>query len=193
MPLHRSRLLPAALLLAITSTLTAQDALPPGVSRVASVEGITEYRLANGLRAVMLPDRGAQRNATTSFDRTNYYEVFPASDENLDWALDLEADGMFNAAITRELLTSQMSVVRNEFEIGENDSEYVLYQRVFSTAFLWHNYGKSTIGARTDIERVPIERLQAFYRTYYRPDNAVLIVAGRFDERRAVDRLNRAA
>ena len=58
----------------------------------------------------------------------------------------------------------------------------VLEERVLSTAFLWHNYGKSTIGARADIENVPIERLQAFYRTYYQPDNALLLVAGQFDE-----------
>ncbi|MBK8154702.1 MAG: insulinase family protein [Saprospiraceae bacterium] len=48
-----------------------------------------------------------------------------------------------------------------------------------STAFLWQNYGQSTIGARSDIENVPIERLQDFYRKYYQPDNAVLTVAGK--------------
>ena len=71
-----------------------------------------------------------------------------------------------------------MTVVRNEFEMGENDPAAILEERVLSTAFLWHNYGKSTIGARADIENVPIERLQAFYRKYYQPDNAVLLVAG---------------
>src|SRR5262245_66378160 len=80
-----------------------------------------------------------------------------------------------------------MSVVRNEYEIGENRPASVLEERVFSTAFLWHNYGKSTIGARSDIERVPIERLQAFYKKYYRPDNVVLIVAGNFEEEKALE------
>jgi len=211
-------------------------ALPAGVTRVASVEGITEYRLANGLRALLFPDpskpiitvnivyevgsrhedygetgmahliehlmsygstrhpdakreqsdRGAQRNASTDFDRTNYYEVFPASDANLDWALDLEADRMLNASVRKDILDTQMSVVRNELEIGENNPASILRERLFSTAYLWHNYGKTVIGVTSDVERVPIERLQSFYRRYYRPDNAVLIVAGRFDEASAL-------
>jgi len=73
-------------------------------------------------------------------------------------------------------------VVRNEFEMGENNPLGVLQQRTLSTAFLWHNYGNSTIGARSDIEHLPIERLQAFYRQFYQPDNALLVVAGKIDE-----------
>ena len=79
-----------------------------------------------------------------------------------------------------------MTVVRNEFEAGENDPAGILQERVISTAYLWHNYGKSTIGAKADLENVPIERLQAFYRTYYQPDNAVLLIAGRFDEAKTI-------
>ena len=74
-----------------------------------------------------------------------------------------------------------MTVVRNEFERGENSVTRVLEQRVMSTAYLWHNYGKSTIGSRSDIEDVTAERLADFYRKYYRPDNAMLVVAGRVD------------
>ncbi len=74
-----------------------------------------------------------------------------------------------------------MTVVRNEFEMDENDPTRVLYQRVMSAAFEWHAYGKETIGARSDIEHVPIDHLQAFYRKYYQPDDAVLLVAGKFD------------
>jgi len=208
----------------------------PAQEKVASVEGITEYRFPNGLRLVLFPDaskptitvnltylvgsrhenygeagmahilehlvsygspkhpdakkeqadRGARRNASTWFDRTNYYETFPASDANLEWALDLEADRMVNAFVKKDILESQMTVVRNEFEAGENSPAGVLIERVLSTAYLWHNYGKSTIGARSDIENVPIERLLAFYRTYYQPDNAVAVVAGRFDEAKAL-------
>src|ERR671933_610391 len=198
----------------------AAAALPAGVERVTSVEGITEYRLRNGLRVLMFPDQtkqtitvnitylvgsatenygetgmahllehmafkgtprhpnipqeltahGARPNGTTWTDRTKYFETFAATDGNLDWALDLEADRMVNSFIARKDLDSEMTVVRNEFE------------RVEATAFLWHNYGKSTIGARSDIENVPIDRLQAFYRKYYQPDNAVLTVAGHVDE-----------
>jgi zinc protease len=198
----------------------------------ASVEGITEYRLDNGMRVLLFPDsskptvtvnvtymvgsrhegygesgmahllehmlfkgtatregimqelsnHGAQFNGTTSYDRTNYFETMNATDENLRWALQMEADRMVNSRVSRKDLDTEMTVVRNEFERGENSPRRVLEERVLATAYVWHNYGRSTIGARSDIERVPIERLQAFYRNYYQPDNAILIVAGRFDE-----------
>ena len=201
-----------------------------------SVEGITEYRLDNGLRVLLFPDpsqpqttvnityfvgsrhegygetgmahllehlvfkgtpnhpdipqelteRGAQPNGTTWLDRTNYFETFPASSENLEWALDLEADRMVNSFISAEDLESEMTVVRNEWEAGENSPFNVLYKRMNSVAYLWHNYGNSTIGARADLENVPIERLQAFYRKYYQPDNAQLVVAGQFDVEEAL-------
>ncbi|HEX8069638.1 MAG TPA: pitrilysin family protein [Pyrinomonadaceae bacterium] len=222
----------AAALLAATLSAAAQTALPPGVQRVTSVEGVTEYRLQNGLRVLLFPDptkqtvtvnitylvgsatenygetgmahllehmvfkgtpkhrnipqelteHGARPNGTTWTDRTNYFETFAATDENLNWALDLEADRMVNSFIARKDLDSEFSVVRNEFELGENDPGNVLTERMMATAYLWHNYGKTTIGARSDIENVPIERLQAFYRNYYQPDNAVLTIAGKFDE-----------
>jgi zinc protease len=203
---------------------------------VTSVEGITEYRLPNGLRVVLFPDptkptftvnvtyfvgskhegygeagmahllehllfkgtprhtnipqalteRGARPNGTTWLDRTNYFETMPASDANLSWALSFEADRMVNSFIAKKDLDSEMTVVRNELERGENDPHSVLLRRVMSAAFLFHNYGKPTIGTRADLENVPIERLQAFYRKYYRPDNAMLVLAGRFDEARAL-------
>jgi zinc protease len=199
--------------------------------QVTSVEGITEYKLDNGLHVLLFPDQtkqtitvnitylvgsrnenygetgmahllehlmfkgspkhpnvpqeltshGARPNGTTWFDRTNYFETFQASDDNLRWALDLEADRMVHSFIARKDLDSEMTVVRNEFELGENDPSSILEERVLSTAYLWHNYGHSTIGARADIENVPIDRLQNFWRTYYQPDNAWLLVAGKFD------------
>lgn len=128
-----------------------------------------------------LTARGARPNGTTWYDRTNYFATFTATDDNIRWALDLESDRMVNSFISAEDLQSEFSVVRNEFESGENDPGGVLLERVMSTAYLWHNYGKSTIGSRADIERVPIENLRAFYQKYYQPDNAVLTIAGRFD------------
>jgi zinc protease len=130
--------------------------------------------------------RGARWNGTTSYDRTNYFETLPASEDNLDWALGMEADRMVNSLVRKEDLDSEMSVVRNEFEMGENSAGGVLFQRMQRLAYAWHNYGNAIIGARSDIEAVPIERLQAFYRTWYQPDNALLIVGGRFDPGRAL-------
>ena len=128
-----------------------------------------------------LKDHGASFNGSTWYDRTNYYETITATDENLEWALAMEADRMVNSNIAKEDLDSEMSVVRNEFEIGENNPSRILRERVVSTSYLWHNYGQSTIGARADLENVPIERLQAFYREYYQPDNAVLMISGKFE------------
>jgi zinc protease len=215
------------------SPQSSSVALPRGVERVTSVEGINEYRLtSNGLRVLLFPDQtkqtittnitylvgsasesygetgmahllehltfkgtpkhpnipqeltshGARPNGTTWADRTNYFETFAATDENLNWALELESDRMVNSFIAKKDLDSEMTVVRNEFELGENSPFNVLLERTMETAYIWHNYGKTTIGARSDIENVPIERLQAFYHNYYQPDNAVLLVAGKFDE-----------
>lgn len=220
-----------ALALSVAFSPLASQQLPAGVTRGASVEGITEYTLANGLRVLLFPDQskptvtvnitylvgsrhegygetgmahllehlvfkgtprhpnitqeltehGANPNGTTWYDRTNYYETFPATDVNIDWALDLEADRMVNSFIAKKDLESEFTVVRNEFESGENNAFRVTMQRTMASAFEWHNYGKTTIGARADIENVPIERLQAFYRRYYQPDNAILVVAGKFE------------
>ena len=138
-----------------------------------------------------LTEHGSRPNGTTWYDRTNYYETMPATDVNLEWALDLEADRMVNSFIAKKDLESEFSVVRNEFESGENNPLRVTLERTLSTAFLWHNYGKSTIGARSDIESVPIERLQAFYRKYYQPDNAILVVAGKFEPEKTLRLIER--
>ena len=232
----KSGLLLGALL---TSPVMAQQ-LPKGVTKVTSVEGITEYNLENGLKVLLFPDpskptitvnvtylvgsrhegygetgmahllehlvfkgtpkhpnipqelteHGARPNGTTWYDRTNYFETFSATEENLKWALDLESDRMVNSFIAKKDLDSEFSVVRNEFESGENSPFRVLMERVISGAFLWHNYGKSTIGNRSDIERVPIDNLQAFYKRFYQPDNAVLTVAGKIDEPKTLAMIN---
>src|SRR3954467_4953821 len=125
---------------------------------------------------------GANWNGTTSDDRTNYYETLTATDDNLKWALSLETDRMVNVKFTKEILDTEMTVVRNEFERGENNPASILRERVASTAYLWHNYGKSTIGSKEDLEKVPVNRLADFYRKFYQPDNAVLTITGRIDE-----------
>ncbi|MBB5214970.1 M16 family metallopeptidase [Parapusillimonas granuli] len=230
--LSRTVFYAGALLLSTTLVFSARAVdLPAGVSEIASVEGVTEYTLPNGLRILLAPDdskptttanmtykvgsrhenygqtgmahllehllfrgtptlrnalaefskRGLAANGSTNSDRTNYYASFAADPDNLDWYLRWQADAMVNSLIAREDLDSEMTVVRNEMERGENNPFQVLLQRMQAVAFQWHNYGKSTIGARSDVENVDIAQLQAFYRTYYQPDNAVLIVSGRFD------------
>ena len=218
---------------------SAQGARAPklaALERVTSIEGVTEYRLANGLKILLIPDRsidtvmvnvtylvgsrhegygetgmahllehlmfrgtkrfpdikadfqqrGARYNGSTSFDRTNYFEIFTANEKTLDYVLDAEADRMVNAPIARRDLDAEMTVVRNEFESGENSASSVLRERVAASAYLWHNYGNAIIGARSDIENVPIERLKAFYQHYYQPDNAVLLLSGNLNESAAL-------
>src|SRR4029077_1307417 len=133
-----------------------------------------------------LTDHGAQWNGSTDYDRTNYFETVTAGDENLRWALGLEAERMVNMRMEKALLDTEMTVVRNEFERGENNAQNILEERVIATAYLWSNYGNSVIGSRADIEKVPIDRLAAFYRKYYQPDNAVVIIAGQFDVSKAL-------
>ena len=89
---------------------------------------------------------------------------------------------MVNVKFTKQILDTEMTVVRNEFERGENSPQSILRERVEATAYLWHNYGKSTIGSKDDLEKVPVDRLEAFYKKYYQPDNAVLVLTGRLDE-----------
>lgn len=221
--------------------------------KVTSVEGITEYRLANGLRVLLFPDAsqptmtvnitylvgsrnevygetgmahllehlmfkpsknfsgadkdhpntvsvlnslGASFNGTTWYDRTNYFTTFPANEANLSLSLRLEADRMVNADIAQKDLWNEqtkqgeMSVVRNEFEMGENNPIRVSMERNEAVAYDWHNYGHSTIGTRSDVEHVNIKHLQDFYKKYYQPDNAILMVAGKIDEAKVLSQIN---
>ncbi|MDD5333937.1 MAG: pitrilysin family protein [Rhodoferax sp.] len=203
----------------------------PTAAPLREVEGVSEFRLGNGLQVLLIPDaskptvtvnvtyrvgsrmegygetgmahllehlmfktsklhanvgaelskRGMQFNGSTNADRTNYFETFPADPTQLSWALRTEADRMTGAKVLRKDLDSEMTVVRNEMEEGENNPVSILVQRTQAAAYQWHNYGRDTIGARSDVENVDIPSLQAFYRKYYQPDNATLIVAGAFD------------
>ncbi len=128
---------------------------------------------------------GASFNATTWLDRTNYYETLPG--EHLELALELEADRMRWALLRPEDLAAEMTVVRNEFERGENDPFDVLLKESFAMAFREHPYHHPTIGWRSDIENATIERLRAFYDTFYHPSNASLLVVGSYDRAEALD------
>ncbi|NWF99701.1 MAG: insulinase family protein [Thermoanaerobaculaceae bacterium] len=128
---------------------------------------------------------GAGFNATTWFDRTSYYEVLPA--EHLELALEIETDRMRSALLREEDLVSERTVVLNEFEQGENDPFDVLLKLSFATAFREHPYHHPTIGWRSDIEHVGVDRLRAFYDTFYQPDNATLILVGCFERQTALD------
>ena len=194
--------------------------LPAGITAGPSIEGISEYRLQNGLKVLLFPDaskeltlvnitylvgskhesygetgmahllehlifkgtpkhpdmmkeftaRGMRWNGTTSLERTNYYEAFSSSADNLRFALELEADRMINSFIAKKDLDSEMTVVRNEFERRDSQPS-VIFQRLNAAAFTSHNYGKPIIGTLSDIENVNIERLQP-----PKPQNPVILI-----------------
>jgi len=126
----------------------------------------------------VLQNVGAVLNATTWFDRTNYFELIPS--EHVEKAVAIEADRMRNAFIKNSDKQSEMTVVRNEFERGENDSWESLDKNIWATAYQAHPYHHSTIGWKTDIENVSIDKLKDFYDTYYWPNNATITVIGGF-------------
>lgn len=132
----------------------------------------------------LLQNRGALLNATTWLDRTNYYENLPS--EHLELVVDIEADRMRNLWLREEDRRPEMTVVRNEFERGENSPFSALNKAIWSTAIIAHPYHHSTIGWRSDIEGVPIEKLRDFYDTYYWPNNATVTVIGDFERAEAL-------
>ena len=134
-----------------------------------------------------LTEHGAGVNGSTWYDRTNYYQSLVAKPGYLEWILDLEADRMINSTISPDEFESERTIILDEWGRGENVPGRVLSQRVSSVAFNWHNYANSTIGAEADIANVPRERLVSFYRKFYQPDNAVLIIAGKIDVDEALD------
>jgi zinc protease len=220
------------------------ERLPEGVEFVAAEEGVREYRLANGLKLLLVENRvapvvtmmvlyrvgsrneavgytgathllehmlfkgtptfnkragtqiaatlqkiGADFNATTWYDRTNYFETVPS--DALELAVRLEADRMRNSFIADEDRRSEMTVVRNELERGQNEPALVLDESVYATAFREHPYHHPTIGWRADVENVPTARLKEFYDTFYHPNNATVIVVGDFERAAALELVNR--
>lgn len=211
------------------------------VAEVDSAEGITEYKLANGLHVLLgsdstkptvtvnlvyrvgsrhegpgeagmahllehmlykgtaqTPDpkaeftrRAMRWNGTTSYDRTNYYGQFITDQANLRWIIGWLADTMANVNITAERLDSERTVVLSEMQAAENRPQRVLYQLAFGAAYRFHPYGRAVIGTESDLDHVQASRLQAFYRRFYRPDNAVLLVTGQFDSKAALDEIVR--
>jgi len=132
---------------------------------------------------------GANFNATTWLDRTNYFEVLPV--DRLALAVDIESDRMRGALVRDSDLDSERTVVLNELDAGENDSFDLLIKSSFALAYLEHPYRHPTIGWRGDVETLSGEVLRAFYDTFYHPDNATAIVVGDVEEAIALDEIER--
>ena len=217
--------------------------LPVGIRQVGqAIYGVTEYRLANGMTVLLMPDttqpvmavdlvykvgarhegpgeaglahllehmmfkgtaafpepmkafhqRNIEVNAATSHDSTSYHASFTADDERLFWMLDWLADGMQNMQFSAQQLRSERSVVVNELQIGENKASEMLFQQLMATAYQFHPYGRPVIGTVSDIDAATPDSLARFYKTWYRPDNAVLIVGGQIDAMKTLARIQQA-
>ncbi|TVP79841.1 MAG: insulinase family protein [Puniceicoccaceae bacterium] len=143
-------------------------------------KGTEQFNSADGSDYSSQMERiGAIANATTWFDRTNYYATLPS--QYVPMALELEADRLRNLLIREDDLASEMTVVRNEYERAENSPVSTLIKELFATAYMAHPYNHPTIGWESDIENITVEKLRDFYDTYYWPENAVVTIVGGFD------------
>jgi zinc protease len=149
----------------------------------------TFNKASNTQIAATLQKIGADFNATTWYDRTNYYETVPS--DQIEIAIKLEADRMRNSFINDSDRQAEMTVVRNELERGQNEPTQVLDEAVYAAAFREHPYHHPTIGWRSDVEGVPTARLKAFYDTFYHPNNATAVIVGDFDRANALQLLNK--
>ena len=149
-------------------------------------KGTESHHRGNGTSYDQVLERiGAMTNATTWLDRTNYFSTVPVN--ALSLLIEMEADRMRNLSLHDEDRRPEMTVVRNEFELGENNPMDALSKEIWSAAFQAHPYHHDTIGWRSDIENVPTEKLRAFYDTFYWPDNATATVIGGFDTKQTLE------
>ena len=136
--------------------------------------------VSSGQHIALMQAAGAAVNATTWFDRTNYFETLPSG--GLDLALWLEADrmGTLLSALTQENLDNQREVVKEEKRQRYDNVPYgdVMERLVALTFPADHPYGHTTIGSMTDLDAATLEDVRSFFSTHYRPSNAILTVAG---------------
>ena len=128
----------------------------------------------------MVARLGGVRNGMTSSDYTVYYETLPAGE--LDTALQIEADRMVNARFDPEAVEAERTIILAERAGRENSAAYRLREQVMAAAFPQHGYGHPVIGYSDDLQRITRDELWQHYRQNYGPDNAVVVVAGSFDQ-----------
>lgn len=128
-----------------------------------------------------ISNAGGTMNGTTSSERTNYFETLPAS--QLPLALWLESDRMRSLAVTQENLDNQREAVKEEKRLRYDNQPYVNgFLRLFEMSFKNPANAHSTIGSMEDLDAATVEDIREFFRIYYAPNNAVLAIAGDFDD-----------
>jgi zinc protease len=170
----------------------------------SKVEGYGESGMAHLLEHMIYMGAGKRKsvkedltrlnaswNGTTSSDRTNYFATLPADQKKLEELIRIKADMFLDPKFSEEDLKREMTVVRNEMEMGENSAGSLAMKALLRQSYFWHGYGRPTIGARSDVENAPFRALQDFHRRHYRPDNAFLLVAGTFEQKPTIELINR--
>jgi zinc protease len=239
----------------------------PAPEKITTVEGITEYRLPNGMKLLLLPDqskatatvdvtylvgtrherygevgtakltqrllfkgtpnnpaidkelarRGIRFSGRAWREHTHFSAVLQPGEENLQWVLQMEADRMVNARFAQKDLDSEIAAILKEHEDNEKKDEreretYIaekkidaktaagmresapkrkkewppLKEKFDEVEYAWNNYGTTVNEEKAGILKAPLESLRVLYRTYYQPDNVVVMVAGKFDESKAL-------
>jgi zinc protease len=149
-------------------------------------KGTETYHKRNGTSIMETLERlGAQLNASTWFDRTNYYEMLPT--QHLETAIEIEADRMRGALLDPEDVEAERSVILNEYDRAQNDPVSRLFDEVWASAFVAHPYHHPTIGWRSDIETITPDGLRHYYDTFYYPNNATVSVIGNVEPAEALD------
>lgn len=123
-------------------------------------------------------------NATTWLDRTNYFESLPK--ERLELIFDLESDRMNNLALDEKLFKTELGAVFGELKMNEDKPSRVANRNIWDLAFDSHPYKYTTMGTPEELNSFTVEQAQYFYKTYYAPNNATLILVGDFDPAKAV-------
>jgi zinc protease len=131
---------------------------------------------------------GGSQNAMTYRDFTTYYEILPS--DRFDLALEIEADRMVNSLFDEQEVENERTVIISEREGSENNPGFHLYEEMLAAAFKVHTYGHETVGWKCDLQAITRDDLYSHYRTYYVPNNAVLILTGNFDGERVIDKVN---
>jgi len=135
---------------------------------------------------------GGEVNASTSFDRTDYYFTVPS--ERLEEVLRIESDrmGFLQSAMTDELLKKQIGIVLNEKRQGENAPYNEAFERLFKNAYpAGHPYATIPIGKAADLNAATIADAKAFHSTYYWPNNAVIVISGDHDSDKTLEMINK--
>ncbi|WP_313054770.1 M16 family metallopeptidase [Pseudomonas lopnurensis] len=146
----------------------------------------TAESLVDGLR-----QRGIRFNATTSFDRTRYTAVFEADASRLEHLLELEAERMAGLRFEQRDLDSEIEVVLREMERAQDDPLGALGHRMMAAATPGQGFGRHVLGSREELRAIQLADLRRFHESHYRPDNAVLVITGKFDQTRTLDAVSR--